>query len=88
MTGPEKRQQDGHRLEQFLKDEVIAAALSRMERRFYEEFVASTTSEERVRSWAKANVLREWERELKAALDDGQIATKELEKAQSPKKEQ
>jgi hypothetical protein len=88
MITPEQRIRDAQRIEQFLKDEVISAALTRMERRFYEEFVASTTSEERVRSWAKANVMKEWEREMKAALEDGKLATKELERASRKPKEQ
>lgn len=72
MKSPEEIVRDAERVSQFLKDEAIADAMSRMERRFYEEFIASKTSEERVRSWAKANVLRDFEQELRVIISAGE----------------
>lgn len=70
---PEQTVQRASRLQQLLDDPIIAEVLSKLERRFYEEFKASTSSEERVRAWAKASVLAAWDVELKSVLDAGQV---------------
>lgn len=59
------------RIESFLNDEYVGGALTRMERQYYEEFLAADTSELRVRAWAKARVLKDLEREMKAISDAG-----------------
>jgi hypothetical protein len=61
----EQKVADGLRLDNFLKDELIAGIMTKLERKFYEEFKASDTSEKRVRAWAKAAVLDEWENEFR-----------------------
>jgi hypothetical protein len=63
---------DADRISEFLKDEVIAGALSRMERRIYEEFQAADSSEKRVTTWAKSVVLRDFETELRSIIDAGE----------------
>ena len=73
------------RIDAFLKDEAIGGALSRMERRYYEEFKAADTSEKRVQAWGKAKVLDDLERELKSILDAGEMAV--LQAAKAAKKE-
>lgn len=67
--------QAARRIDAFLKDDAIADALSRMERRHYEEFIAADSAEQRIRAWAKATVLREFERELKIVQDTGELET-------------
>lgn len=62
---PEQMLADARRIDEFLKDEAIDAAFRRMERSYYEEFIAASSSEARVQAWAKANVLKDFERELK-----------------------
>ena len=73
---PEQLIADASRLTAFLADEAIEAALSRMERRFYEDFINADSSEKRVTTWAKATVLRDFERELRSITDAGEIAAK------------
>lgn len=72
MTTPEQAIQDAMRVQTFLKDDVIAGVLSRLERAFYEEFVAADSSEKRVTAWAKATVLRKFEMELQIVMDAGE----------------
>jgi len=66
---PEKSKEqliaDGMRLDNFLHDEVIEGIMTKLERRYYEEFKKSKTSEERVRAWAKASVLDDLENEMR-----------------------
>ena len=81
MRSAEEIIRDAQRISDFLKDDAIAAALSRMERRFYEEFIAADSSEKRVTAWAKANVLRNFEAELQIVMDAGEIEVKNAAKA-------
>lgn len=60
------------RVDAFLKDDAIATALGRLERRYYEEFKQAKSSEDRVRSWAKANVLDDFLHELQIVKDTGE----------------
>ena len=72
---------DARRLDEFLKDEAIQAVFSRMERRYYEEFVAAIdSSEKRVMACAKANVLRDFERECRSMKDAGDFALASIKK--------
>jgi hypothetical protein len=74
-------------IEQFLADPIVDGAISRLERRYYEEFKKSTTAEERVRSWAKANVWDDFVRELKQITDAGTIV-KHMEERSEQRREQ
>lgn len=65
---------EANRVGEFLADPIIAEAMSRMEGRFYEAFIASTSSEQRVTSWAQASVLRQFEIELRSTIDAGEMA--------------
>jgi len=71
-TTPEGILAAAQRIENFLNDDVIADVMQRLERKFYEEFIGADTSELRVRAWAKATVLREWEREMRAIISNGE----------------
>ena len=53
------------KIKQFLADELVGGIMSKLERAYYEEFKKSKTSEERVRAWAKAAVLDDWENEMR-----------------------
>jgi hypothetical protein len=63
---------DANRITAFLKDPVIAEAMSRFERRTYEELIGADSSEKRVVAHVKANVLRDFETELRSILDAGE----------------
>ncbi len=75
---------DANRIAEFLRDPVIAEAMTRFERRTYEELIAADSSEKRVVAHVKANVLRDFESELKIILDAGE--TEVLKAAKSPRK--
>jgi hypothetical protein len=64
---------DANRISAFLADPVIAAVLTRMERRNYEDLQDADNSEKRVVVHVKAKVLREFETELKSCLDAGEM---------------
>lgn len=66
---PEDRLRAARRITEFLNDDVVGGVLTRMERRYYEEFLAADTSELRVRAWAKARTLKDLEIEMKTILD-------------------
>lgn len=70
---PEKAIQDAMRVENFLKDEAIGGALSRMERRYFEEFKAAQTADERNRAWAKAHNLDDFLKELRIVISTGEL---------------
>lgn len=76
--------QAARRIDAFLKDDVIAKALSDMERRYYEEFIAAESSEQRVRAWAKAKMLRDFETQLKIVSDAGETETLQAARASRP----
>lgn len=64
---------DATRVKEFLADPIIEGAMSRMERRFYEAFIAADSSEKRVTAWAQATVLRTFETELNAVIGAGEV---------------
>jgi hypothetical protein len=69
------------RVSNFLKDEAVANALALLERKYYEEFKKSESSEARVRAWAKANVLDDFKDQLQIVIDTGEVAVLELARA-------
>lgn len=71
------------RVQAFIKDDAIAAAMGRLERKYYEEFKQSKSSEDRVRSWAKASVLDDFLNELQIVIDTGEREVLEAAKAAS-----
>lgn len=85
---PEQIVRDGQRISEFLKDPAIEAAMSRMERRIYEEFLDADSSEKRVTTWAKATVLREFERELRSIVGAAEMEVlKEAHEAAKAKRQ-
>lgn len=78
---PEQTIRAAARIQEFLKDEAIAKAFERMERRVYEEFVAAESAEQRVRAWAKAAALKMFEGEVQSILDAGETEVLKAAKA-------
>lgn len=72
---PEEQIRDSQRIDAFLKDPAIESALSRMERRYYEEFLGAENGEQRAKAQGKALTLKDLERELKSILDAGEMET-------------
>lgn len=83
---PDQRRNRSARLTAFLNDEIIAGVLSRLERKYYEEFIVADSSEKRAATQGKVRVLRDLEREFQVVLDDGELAM--LEIAEAEKKDQ
>jgi hypothetical protein len=59
-------------IDDFLKNDVIADVLSKLERADYEAFLKATNSEERARAQGQALAHRNFEVALKALLDSGE----------------
>lgn len=71
---------DAERVNTFLKDDVIGGeqgVLTRLERKYYEEFTAAEDTEKRTTAWAKARVLKDFESELRILVDSGEMAVRE-----------
>jgi hypothetical protein len=85
MKTPDEIIADANRISAFLHDPVIAAALTRFERRTYEELISADNSEKRVVAHVKANVLRDFERELQSILDAGETEVLNAAKSLKPK---
>jgi hypothetical protein len=75
---------DGMRIENFKNDPIVSGAIGKLERKYYEEFKSSKTSEDRVRSWAKAQVLDDFLNELNVVVGAGQRASIELTAKKRP----
>jgi hypothetical protein len=65
---------DAARVDLFLRDDAIVMAFALMERRYYEEFKQADSSESRVRAWAKANVLDDFQAQLRIVVTNGEAA--------------
>lgn len=74
----DQRALDGNRMREFLRDDTVNEALSRLERKYYEEFKHADSSEKRVTAWAKANALHDLTQQLLGVIDDGELAVAEL----------
>lgn len=83
MKTPDEIIADANRISQFLADPVIANALTRFERRTYEELLSADSSEKRVIAHVKANVLRDFETELQACLGAAEMEVLKTKPAKS-----
>lgn len=86
---PEQRIMAAQRIDQFFKDDVIAAVMGKMERGIYEELLTAQSSEDRVRVWAKGVTLRNFKKEMQIVIDRGEedvlaIAKAEAKRQQKP----
>lgn len=79
---------DARRIDEFLGDDAIKAAFSRMERRYYVEIEAADGAHHVLNVQAKIRALRDFERELKNILDPLDVAAltaaKQASKSPSP----
>jgi hypothetical protein len=71
-----------HRVEAFLKDEIITQALLDLKEDNYIYFTNAATSDQRVTAWAKAQALADFSKELLRLVDAGKRASSEIEKAE------
>lgn len=78
MTSPETKVRAAERIKEFLADDAVAACLGRLERKYYEQFIAADSSEARVKAWAAANVLRDFHSQLQSVVTDGANAEHEI----------
>ena len=70
--------QNAMRVQNFLKDDAVSAAIGRLERKYFEEFKKAESSEARVRAWSKATLLDDFLNELQIVIDTGELAVLEL----------
>ncbi len=77
-SSPETRALNGAKMQEFLHDDTVNAAFSRLERRYYEAFKSADSSDKRVTAWAKANALADLQQELLSVVADGEDAVAEL----------
>lgn len=78
---PEKAIQDAMRVQNFMKDDAIVAALAMMKWRNYDEFENAKSSEDRMRAQAKAVVLREFADALQVVIDAGELEALKIAEA-------
>jgi hypothetical protein len=65
---------DFRRVEAFLADAAVRSALEGAKDRFYLEFKAAKTEDERTNAWAKANALDTLADELVRRMENGKVA--------------
>lgn len=70
----------GKRIEQFLADPAVVQAFERLEKQYFEDFKKALTADERVLLHAKAIVLDDVRRALRAVKDAGTRAKIEAER--------
>lgn len=83
----EKEQQeinDYQRVEAFLADPAVKAAIKKLDEQFYAQFKGAETIEKRDQAWAKSRALDALSGELLATMSNGQqvLRQRELREAQ------
>ena len=81
---PQTKIADASRMQQIMRDDIVIEAFARLERKYWTEFKGSTTAEERVRTWAKANVLDDIKRQMQITVDAGEHEVMEATRRVSP----
>ena len=71
---------DGHRIREFLADDVVKAALQVLKERSYKDFLAAQTHDERLQAQAEALVLDRFVVALQSVADAGERASIERER--------
>jgi hypothetical protein len=71
---------DGHRIREFLKDDVVKAALQVLKERSYTDFLTAKTHDERLNAQAEALVLDRFVVALQSVADAGERASIERER--------
>lgn len=75
----EERIAQAERIKQFVEDAVVNDIISKLERKYYEEFKKARSADERVTTWAKAVVLEDFLTSMSIRVNDGKLARRELE---------
>lgn len=87
MADREEQQiQAGNRVLQFLSDPVIAGAITNLEQKYYDEWRAGETVEQREAAHAKTRVLDDLKIELQSIVDSGVRANVEKERRERGKR--
>lgn len=63
------------RIQSFLSDDAITAALGKLERKYYEEFKQAATDADRLRAQSRAIVLADFLTEMQVILSAGERET-------------
>lgn len=72
MNTPDQIIRDAERIKAFVEDDAVSGAMSRLERRYYEQFKSADSSEQRVKAWACATVLDHFLLELRVTISAGE----------------
>jgi hypothetical protein len=72
QTTPQGRIMIAQRIDAFCKDDIIAGVLQRLEKENYESLLRAESSEDRVRVWAKAVVIKAFKDDLRALISAGE----------------
>lgn len=65
---------DMERIRNFLNDDAVKRALAALNRKYFDEFKASKSPEDRESAWAKARAIEDFGNELEAILAVGKVA--------------
>lgn len=84
---PDQLLREGMRMKEILADDLLVEARALMERRYYEEFKRADSSEERVRAWAKANLLDDFWNLLHDITSRGEHEVAEAKRALKSKEQ-
>jgi hypothetical protein len=66
----------GRRVRAFIDDSAVKDAIRRVNDRYYTEFKAALTAEDRTTAWAKSKALDDLSGELIAVTQNGEIASR------------
>lgn len=64
----------GRRVEQFLADDAVKGAISKLNDAYYLEFKSATDDADMQRAWAKARVMEDFALSLRSIMDNGTVA--------------
>jgi signal transduction protein with GAF and PtsI domain len=80
----EEQVRKGRKSEQFMQDEVFAAALEKMRNDLHWEFENSKPDEAAKREivWAQLRAIESFKNELTKMIDNGKVAQRAIERAQ------
>lgn len=81
----------GRRIEQFVKDPAVQAAIARMATQYFSDFKAAKTQDQMKIAHAQSSVLDDFINELQKDVDRGEVAkiqrtSREAREARTPKK--
>ena len=78
----EEKIRRGEQIGRFMADETVQKVFSDIELTYWRQWQAAEAPAERELLWAKSRVLGDLKQVLQAVVDEGDLATHELERAQ------